>query len=67
MELILLLLAIMVLLILNVYQFQTLRDELKQIKQEENKTKQFKREHANVSKTNFRKYLKWANRCICKI
>lgn len=36
-----------------------------ELDREKKQPKQFKREHVNVSKTNFRKYFKWTNRCIC--
>ena len=58
MELILIFLGMIIILILNAYQIQilkVLKDEIKEIKQtESNKPKQFKREHSNISKTNFR-------------
>ena len=49
------------------YQIQGLKDAIKESKQEIAKSKYYKREHANISKTNFRKYFKRSNRCICKI
>lgn len=59
MMIILFYLIMAVLLILNVYELQTLKDEIKIIKQEKKqKTKQFRREHANISKTNFRQHTK---------
>ena len=68
MELILIFLGMIIILVLNAYQIQTLKDELKEIKQTESKKpKQFKRKHSNISKTNFREYIKWSNRCVCKI
>ena len=67
MELILMFLVVSILLVLNAYLLQTLKDEVKNLKKEENKPKQYKREHSSISKTNFRKYIEWANRCICKI
>ena len=49
------LIAVAILLVLNGYQLQKIYDELKRIKQgNETKPKQFKREHSNISKTNFR-------------
>lgn len=45
-------LSISMLLVLNVYELHALQ-ELKEDKKEQNKPKQFKREHAFVSKTNF--------------
>lgn len=54
MEIILMLLAIGILLVLNAYLLQDIRDLIKREQKEEHKPKQFKREHANVSKTNFR-------------
>lgn len=65
MELILMLLVITILLVLNAYELQTLKDEIKKLKSEESKQKQFKREHTSISKTNFRKYIEWTNRCVC--
>ena len=54
MELILIFLGMIIILILNAYQIQILKDEIKEIKQTESKKpKQFKREHSNISKTNF--------------
>lgn len=65
MELILIFLGMIIILILNAYQIQILKDEIKEIKQTESKKpKQFKREHSNISKTNFRQYIKWPNRCL---
>ena len=55
MELILIFLGMILILVLNAYQIQILKDEIKEIKKEETqKPKQFKREHSSVSKTNFR-------------
>ena len=55
MLLILIFLGMIIILVLNAYQIQILKDELKEIKQTESKKpKQFKREHSNISKTNFR-------------
>ena len=52
-------------LVLNAYQIQVLKDEIKEIKKEEaQKPKQFKREHTSISKTNFRKHIERANRCV---
>lgn len=45
-------LSIAMLLVFNVYELHVL-EELKENKKEQNKPKQFKREHAFVSKTNF--------------
>lgn len=68
MELILIFLGMILILVLNAYQIQILKNEIEEIKKEEKqKPKQFKREHSNVSKTNFRKYIKWSNRCICQV
>lgn len=50
-------LSLIVLLILNIYELQTL-EEIKNNKQEEVKHKQFKREHTNISKTDFGSILK---------
>ena len=61
------LLAIGFLLVLNAYLLQDIRDSIKNERKEDNKPKQFKREHTSISKTNFRKYIEWTNRCIFKI
>lgn len=53
------LLAIIILLALNAYLLQDIRDKVYANKQVETKKKQFTREHTPVSKTNFRKYTKW--------
>lgn len=47
------LLAIGLLLVLNVYLLQDIKDLIREAHKEENKTKQFKREHTSISKTNF--------------
>ena len=62
---ILMLIAIAILLILNAYLLQDIRDLIKKQNEVVNRPKQFKREHSNVSKTNFRKYIEWTNRCVC--
>ena len=67
MELILMFLGIVVIFAAIEHQIQTLKDEISKLKFEESKQKQFKRKHSSVSKTNFRKYIEWSNRCICKV
>ena len=63
---ILMTLIIVILLVMNVWLLQSIKDILEETKKHDNtKPKQFKREHSNVSKTNFRKYIKWSNRCVC--
>ncbi len=64
---ILMLLAIAILLAYVIYLLQDIRDKMYINKQVETKKKQFTREHTPTSKTNFRKYTKWSNRCLCKI
>lgn len=64
---ILMLLAITILLAYVIYLLQDIRDKMYINKQVETKKKQFTREHTPTSKTNFRKYTKWSNRCLCKI
>lgn len=66
MELILIFLGMILIFVLNAYQIQVLEDEIKEFKKEEaQKPKQFKREHTSISKTNFRKHIERANRCVC--
>ena len=48
------LLAIGLALVLNAYLLQDIRNLIKKEYKEENKPKQFKREHSSISKTNFR-------------
>lgn len=65
---ILMTLIIVILLVMNVWLLQSIKDILEETKKQDNtKPKQFKfkREHTSVSKTNFRKHIKWSNRCIC--
>lgn len=59
MELILIFLVIAIILASVEYQIQMLKKEITKLNQIEVKKKQFKREHNNVGKTNFRKYIKW--------
>lgn len=54
----LMLLAIIILLALIAYLLQEIKDNMKQNK-EVGKPKQFRREHSNMSRTNFRQYFKW--------
>ena len=67
MEFMLMFLGIAIVFTIIEYQIQTLKEEMKRINQRENKPKQFRREHTAISKTNFRKYIEWTNRCIFKI
>ena len=63
----LMMLAIAILLAFIIYLLQDKRDKLYMNKQVEAKKKTYTREHAHISKTNFRQYIKWKNRCVCKI
>lgn len=63
---ILMTLIIVILLVMNIWLLQSIKDILEETKKQDNtRPKQFKREHSSVSKTNFRKYIKWSNRCVC--
>ena len=64
---VLMMLAIAILLVFIIYLLQDIRDNLYINRQIETKKKKYTREHTHISKTNFRKYIKWKNRCVCKI
>ena len=65
MILMLLVIAILLACICIIYLLKDIRDKMYINKQVETKKKQFTREHTPTSKTNFRKYIKWSNRCVC--
>lgn len=69
MELIFMLVVIAILLacICIIYLLKDIQDKMYINKQVDTKKKQFTREHTSTSKTNFRKHIEWANRCVRKI